>query len=117
MTPCVRGFRHVAGGQKAGPGGQSSKGRFGEHPPRSQGATHESLLYERRDAQLASSAIDWVVKTVRTDRLLTRWIPSRGNSRGAYSTRPDVEQEAAYEGVERVFQESGRIGGTRVTAD
>ncbi len=54
---------------------------------------------------------------MRTDRLLTRWIPSRGNSRGAYSTRPDVEQEAAYEGVERVFQESGRIGGTRVTAD
>ena len=58
MTPCVRGFRHVAGGQKAGPGLQFSKGRFGEHPPRSQGATHESLLYERRDAQLASSAID-----------------------------------------------------------
>ena len=57
------------------------------------------------------------MKTVRTDRLLTRWIPSRGNSRGAYSTRPDVEQEAAYEGVERVFQESGRIGGTRVTAN
>ena len=36
---------------------------------------------------------------------------------GAYSTRPDVEQEAAYEGVERVFQESGRIGGTRVTTN
>ena len=54
---------------------------------------------------------------MRTDRLLTRWIPSRGNSRRTYSTCPDVEQEAAYEGVERVFQESGRIGGTRVTAN
>jgi len=54
---------------------------------------------------------------VRTDRLLTRWIPSRGDSQGAYATRPDVEQETAYEGVDRVFKKSGRMGGLRITVD
>jgi pimeloyl-ACP methyl ester carboxylesterase len=36
------------------------------------GATHESLLYERRDAQVSSAAIDQVVEAVRTDQPLTR---------------------------------------------
>jgi pimeloyl-ACP methyl ester carboxylesterase len=36
------------------------------------GATHESLLYERRDAQVTSAAIDQVVEAVRTDRPLTQ---------------------------------------------
>ena len=36
------------------------------------GATHESLLYERRDAQVTSAAIDQVVEAVRTDRTLDR---------------------------------------------
>jgi pimeloyl-ACP methyl ester carboxylesterase len=37
-----------------------------------EGATHESLLYESRDAQVTSAAIDQVVEAVRTDRPLTR---------------------------------------------
>jgi pimeloyl-ACP methyl ester carboxylesterase len=36
------------------------------------GATHESLLYESRDAQITSAAIDEVVEAVRTDRQLAR---------------------------------------------
>src|SRR5215211_2635136 len=36
------------------------------------GATHESLLYESRDAQVTSAAIEQVVEAVRTDRPLTR---------------------------------------------
>jgi pimeloyl-ACP methyl ester carboxylesterase len=36
------------------------------------GATHESLLYERRDAQVTSAAIDQVVEAVRTDQPLTQ---------------------------------------------
>ena len=36
------------------------------------GATHESLLYERRDAQLSIAAIEQLVEAVRTDRPLTR---------------------------------------------
>jgi pimeloyl-ACP methyl ester carboxylesterase len=36
------------------------------------GATHESLLYERRDAQVSSASIDKVVEAVRTDQPLTR---------------------------------------------
>ena len=36
------------------------------------GATHESLLYERRDARVTSAAIDQVVEAVRTDRPLTQ---------------------------------------------
>ncbi len=37
-----------------------------------EGTTHESLLYERRDAQVSSAAIDQVVEAVRTDRPLSR---------------------------------------------
>jgi pimeloyl-ACP methyl ester carboxylesterase len=37
-----------------------------------EGATHESLLYESRDAQVTSAAIDQVVEAVRTDRPMTR---------------------------------------------
>jgi pimeloyl-ACP methyl ester carboxylesterase len=37
-----------------------------------EGATHESLLYDKRDAQVTSAAIDQVVEAVRTDRSLTR---------------------------------------------
>jgi pimeloyl-ACP methyl ester carboxylesterase len=36
------------------------------------GATHASLLYERRDAQVTSAAIEQVVEAARTDRPLTR---------------------------------------------
>jgi pimeloyl-ACP methyl ester carboxylesterase len=36
------------------------------------GATHESLLYERSDAQATSAAIDEVVAAVRNDRPMTR---------------------------------------------
>jgi hypothetical protein len=36
------------------------------------GATHESLLYERRDAQVSSAAIDQVVEAVRNNRPLTQ---------------------------------------------
>ena len=36
------------------------------------GATHESLLYERSDAQASSAAIDEVVAAVRNDRQLAR---------------------------------------------
>ena len=36
-----------------------------------EGATHESLLYERRDARVSSAAIVQVVEAVRTDRPLT----------------------------------------------
>jgi pimeloyl-ACP methyl ester carboxylesterase len=36
------------------------------------GATHESLLYERRDAQVTSAAIDQVVEAARTDQPLTQ---------------------------------------------
>jgi pimeloyl-ACP methyl ester carboxylesterase len=36
------------------------------------GATHESLLYERRDAQVTSAAIVEVVEAVRNDQPLTR---------------------------------------------
>ena len=36
------------------------------------GATHESLLYERSDAQATSAAIDEVVAAVRNDRQLAR---------------------------------------------
>ena len=36
------------------------------------GATHESLLYERRDAQVTSAAIGQVAEAVRTDQPLTR---------------------------------------------
>jgi hypothetical protein len=36
------------------------------------GATHESLLYERSDAQATSAAIDEVVAAVRNDRQLSR---------------------------------------------
>jgi pimeloyl-ACP methyl ester carboxylesterase len=37
-----------------------------------EGATHESLLYDKRDAQVTSAAIEQVVEAVRTDRPLTR---------------------------------------------
>lgn len=37
-----------------------------------EGATHESLLYERRDAQASSAAIDQVVEAVRNNRPLTQ---------------------------------------------
>ena len=37
-----------------------------------EGATHESLLYERRDARVSSAAIVQVVEAVRTDRPLSR---------------------------------------------
>ena len=36
------------------------------------GATHESLLYERRDARATSAAIVEVVEAVRNDQPLTR---------------------------------------------
>jgi hypothetical protein len=36
------------------------------------GATHESLLYERRDGQVTSAAIEQVVEAVRTDQPLTQ---------------------------------------------
>jgi hypothetical protein len=35
------------------------------------GATHESLLYDKGDAQVTSAAIDQVVDAVRADRPLT----------------------------------------------
>jgi pimeloyl-ACP methyl ester carboxylesterase len=37
-----------------------------------EGATHESLLYDKGDAQVTSGAIDQVVEAVRTDQPLTR---------------------------------------------
>jgi pimeloyl-ACP methyl ester carboxylesterase len=37
-----------------------------------EGATHESLLYERRDAQVSSAAVEQVVEAVRNDRPRTR---------------------------------------------
>src|SRR3712207_3296114 len=37
-----------------------------------EGATHESLLYERSDAQVTSAAIVEVVEAVRNDQPLTR---------------------------------------------
>jgi pimeloyl-ACP methyl ester carboxylesterase len=37
-----------------------------------EGATHESLLYDKGDSQLTSAAIEQVVEAVRTDRPLTR---------------------------------------------
>jgi hypothetical protein len=37
-----------------------------------EGATHVSLLYDKRDAKVSSAAIEQVVKAVRTDRPLTR---------------------------------------------
>ena len=37
-----------------------------------EGATHESLLYDKGDAQVTSAAIEQVVEAVRTDRPLTR---------------------------------------------
>jgi len=36
------------------------------------GATHESLLYDKRDSQVTSAAIEQVVDAARTDRSLTR---------------------------------------------
>jgi len=36
------------------------------------GATHESLLYDKRDSQVTSAAIEQVVDAVRTDRPLIR---------------------------------------------
>jgi hypothetical protein len=36
------------------------------------GATHESLLYDKGDSQVTSAAIEQVVDTVRTDRPLIR---------------------------------------------
>ena len=36
------------------------------------GATHESLLYDKRDSQVTSATIEQVVEAVRTDRPLTR---------------------------------------------
>src|SRR5215207_4027128 len=36
------------------------------------GATHESLLYERRDAQVSIAAIEQLVEAVRTDRSVSR---------------------------------------------
>ncbi len=38
-----------------------------------EGANHESLLYEKRDAQVTSAAIVEVAEAVRNDRPLTRW--------------------------------------------
>jgi hypothetical protein len=37
-----------------------------------EGATHVSLLYDKRDAKVSSAAIEQVVKAVRADRPLTR---------------------------------------------
>jgi pimeloyl-ACP methyl ester carboxylesterase len=37
-----------------------------------EGATHESLLYDKGDAQLTSATIEQVVEAVRTDRSLSR---------------------------------------------
>ena len=37
-----------------------------------EGATHESLLYDKGDSQVTSAAIEQVVEAVRTDRPLTR---------------------------------------------
>src|SRR5215210_3880770 len=37
-----------------------------------EGATHESLLYDKGDAQVTSAAIEQVIEAVRTDRPLTR---------------------------------------------
>jgi pimeloyl-ACP methyl ester carboxylesterase len=37
-----------------------------------EGATHESLLYERRDAQVSSAAVEQVVEAVRNERPRTR---------------------------------------------
>ena len=36
------------------------------------GATHESLLYDKRDSQVTSAAIEQVVEAGRTDQPLTR---------------------------------------------
>jgi hypothetical protein len=36
------------------------------------GATHESLLYDKRDSQVTSAAIEHVIDAVRTDRPLIR---------------------------------------------
>ena len=36
------------------------------------GATHESLLYDKGDSQVTSAAIEQVVDAARTDRSLTR---------------------------------------------
>jgi hypothetical protein len=37
-----------------------------------EGATHESLLYDKGDSQVTSAAIEQVVDAVRTDRPLIR---------------------------------------------
>jgi hypothetical protein len=37
-----------------------------------EGATHESLLYDKGDVQVTSAAIEQVVDAVRTDRPLSR---------------------------------------------
>jgi hypothetical protein len=37
-----------------------------------EGATHESLLYDKGDSQVSSAAIEQVVEAVRTDQPLTR---------------------------------------------
>jgi hypothetical protein len=37
-----------------------------------EGATHESLLYDKHDSRVTSAAIEQVVQAVRTDRPLTR---------------------------------------------
>ncbi len=37
-----------------------------------EGATHESLLYDKRDTQVSSAAIEQVVEAVRADRSLPR---------------------------------------------
>jgi hypothetical protein len=37
-----------------------------------EGATHESLLYDKGDSQVSSAAIEQVVDAVRTDRPLSR---------------------------------------------
>ena len=37
-----------------------------------EGATHESLLYDKGDAQVTSAAIEQVVEAARTGRPLTR---------------------------------------------
>ena len=37
-----------------------------------EGATHESLLYDKGDSQVTSAAIEQVVDAVRTDQPLTR---------------------------------------------
>jgi hypothetical protein len=37
-----------------------------------EGATHESLLYDKGDSQVTSTAIEQVVQAVRNDRPMTR---------------------------------------------